>query len=82
MPGTYLNPNGSGSSGVLPPLEALAKWPQSNYDDPITRPKVVPALAGVLGTIMVVIVAARTWARFVVQRNGGLDDWIILLAMV
>ncbi|XP_014551867.1 hypothetical protein COCVIDRAFT_30669 [Bipolaris victoriae FI3] len=82
MPGTYLNPNGSGSSGVLPPLEALAKWPQSNYDDPITRPKVVPALAGVLGTIMIVIVAARTWARFVVQRNGGLDDWIILLAMI
>ncbi|KAJ5025968.1 hypothetical protein J3E73DRAFT_412380 [Bipolaris maydis] len=82
MPGTYLDPNGSGSSGVLPPLEVLAKWPQPNYDDPITRPKVVPALAGVLGTIMIVIVAARIWARFVVQRNGGLDDWIILLAMI
>ncbi|EMD63770.1 hypothetical protein COCSADRAFT_144159 [Bipolaris sorokiniana ND90Pr] len=82
MPGTYLNPNGSGSSGVLPPLEVLAKWPAPNYDDPITRPKVVPALAGVLGTIMIIVVAARTWARFFVQRNGGLDDWIILLAMI
>ncbi|EUC48156.1 hypothetical protein COCMIDRAFT_88217 [Bipolaris oryzae ATCC 44560] len=82
MPATHLNPNGSGSSGVLPPLEVLAKWPTPNYDDPITRPKVVPALAGVFGTIMIIIVAARTWARFFIRKNGGLDDWIILLAMI
>jgi hypothetical protein len=82
MPRTYLNPNGSGSSGVLPPLEVVATWPKPNYDDPVTRPKAVLATACVLGTIMVAIVGARLWARFFIQRNGGLDDWVILVAMV
>jgi hypothetical protein len=78
MPGTYLNPNGKGSSGILPPLEVVAQWPKPNYDDPVTRPKIVVPLVCILGTVMI----ARMWARFVIQKNGKMDDWFMLLAMV
>lgn len=82
MPGTYLNPNGKGSSGILPPLEVVAQWPTPNYDDPVRRPRVVVPLVCIIGTVMLAIVGARMWARFVIQKNGKMDDWVILFAMV
>ncbi|USP77834.1 uncharacterized protein yc1106_05108 [Curvularia clavata] len=82
MTGTYLNPNGKGSSGILAPLEVVAQWPKPNYDNPVRRPKIVVPLVCILGTVMLAIVGARTWARFVIQKNGKMDDWFMLLAMV
>jgi hypothetical protein len=31
---------------------------------------------------MLATVGARMWARVIIQRNAGLDDWIILAGMV
>jgi hypothetical protein len=76
------SPNGSGSSGLLPPVSVLASWPNPNYDDPVTRSKAVLITGCALGSIMVATVGARLWARAVIQRNAGLDDWIMLAAMV
>jgi hypothetical protein len=76
------SPNGSGSSGLLPPISVLAKWPVPNYDDPVTRSKVVLITSCALGSVMLVTVGARMWARAIIQKNAGLDDWIITAAMV
>ncbi|EDU42461.1 integral membrane protein [Pyrenophora tritici-repentis Pt-1C-BFP] len=35
-----------------------------------------------LGTIVLVVVTARIWARVFIQRNVGADDWIIIVALV
>jgi hypothetical protein len=76
------NPNASGSSGILPPLSVIIQWPTPNYEDPVTRSKAVLITSVILGTIMVAVVGARMWARAVIQRNAGLDDWIMVAAMV
>jgi hypothetical protein len=76
------NPNASGSSGLLPPLSVIIQWPTPNYEDPVTRSKAVLITSVVLGTIMVAVVGARMWARAVIQRNAGLDDWIMVAAMI
>ncbi|KAH8638847.1 hypothetical protein IG631_06617 [Alternaria alternata] len=75
------SPNGSGSSGLLPPISVLGKWPVPNYDDPVTRSKAVLITSCALGSVMLVTVGARMWARAIIQRNAGLDDWIITAAM-
>jgi hypothetical protein len=76
------NPNASGSSGLLPPLSVIIQWPTPNYEDPVTRSKAVLITSCVLGAIMIAVMGARMWARVVIQRNVGLDDWIMVAAMV
>jgi len=76
------SPNGKGSSGLLPPVSVFAAWPLPNYEDPVTRSKAVLITSCTLGSIMLAVVGARIWARAVIQRNSGVDDWIMLAAMV
>jgi hypothetical protein len=76
------NPNAHRTSGLLPPLSVVIQWPTPNYEDPVTRSKTVPITFCVLGTIMVAVVGVRIWARAVIQRNAGSDDWIMVAAMV
>jgi len=74
--------NGHGSSSLLPPLSIAQNWPTPNYDDPVTRSKTALVISILLGTVMLAVVAARLWARVFIQRNVGLDDWIIIVALV
>lgn len=67
---------------LLPPPEVILAWPLPNYTNPQTRGRAVLFTAWVLGSIMICTVAARIWARAVIQRNAGIDDWLILAAMV
>jgi hypothetical protein len=76
------SPNGKGSSGLLPPVSVLTNWPLPNYDDPVTRSKAVLITSCALGSVMLATVGARLWARAVIQRNSGIDDWLMLAAMV
>ncbi|KAI4637614.1 uncharacterized protein J4E88_002084 [Alternaria novae-zelandiae] len=76
------SPNGKGSSGLLPPVSVFAAWPLPNYEDPVTRSKAVLITSCTLGSIMLAVVGARIWARAVIQRNSGVDDWIMLAAMI
>ncbi|KAH6877950.1 hypothetical protein BKA58DRAFT_85959 [Alternaria rosae] len=76
------SPNGKGSSGLLPPVSVFAAWPRPNYEDPVTRSKAVLITSCTLGSIMLATVGARLWARAVIQKNSGIDDWIMLAAMI
>lgn len=67
---------------LLPPPEVMLAWPLPNYAHPDTRGPGVLIVACVLGPVMVLTVAARLWARAVVQRNAGVDDWLMVVAMV
>lgn len=69
------------AGGIHPPLEAIASWPKPNYDNPASRNGIVPLLA-VFMVLSVLMVSARIAVRGFMQRNMGVDDWLILVAMV
>ncbi|KAF4987909.1 hypothetical protein FDECE_15250 [Fusarium decemcellulare] len=65
-----------------PPPEVMATWPRPNYDDPEHRG---PALLIVEVTIMSVAILtllARLYVRIFKVNKSGLDDWLMLAAMV
>ena len=68
--------------GIHPPIEVLLSWPAPNYVDPVTRPKVATIFACIFGPLTIFLLLARLWIRFRVQRNTGLDDWLMLIASV
>jgi hypothetical protein len=43
---------------------------------------VTSIIAGVLSPITFFMVFARLWVRFYLQRNAGLDDWLMIAAIV
>lgn len=67
--------------GLHPPLSVTASWPEPDYVNPETETGIVP-LCACLGSITLVIVAARFSARAVVQHNLGLDDALIFASLV
>jgi hypothetical protein len=68
--------------GIQPPVEEMLKWPKSNYENPLTRPHYVLVTACVLGPLTVAMLFARLWVRVRMQRNAGLDDWLMLASLV
>lgn len=68
--------------GIHPPLEQLLIWPTPNYVDPPTRSPYVLITACILGPISVALLFARLYVRIRMQRNAGLDDWLMLAALV
>jgi hypothetical protein len=69
-------------TGLFPPLTVMLSWPPANYTDPTRRSKAVLITACILAPLTLLIVGARTWARAVIQRNFGIDDWIMVFAMI
>ena len=61
-----------------------ANWPAPNYDDPETAGSLTGSLAAsiILGTITVIAVIARFYARIAIVRRVGLDDLFIIIALV
>jgi hypothetical protein len=74
----YINMPG----GLIPPLGVIASWPPANLVNPEGRGTVTSIIAGVLSPITFFIVFARLWVRFVLQRNAGWDDWLMVAALV
>jgi len=69
--------------GYHPPPSVVASWPAPNYINPPLYNRTNPVTtAAVLGLISVVFVGARMVARFKIQHNAGLDDWLMLAALV
>ncbi|PVH99824.1 hypothetical protein DM02DRAFT_710258 [Periconia macrospinosa] len=64
------------------PLEFIASWPVPNYVNPVTRPMATSLIAGIFGPITLCLVFARLWVRLLMQRNGGLDDWLMIASVV
>lgn len=68
--------------GVRPPLEVVFSWPPANTVNPESRGTVTTPLAAVLSPITFFIYFARLWVRFRLQRNAGVDDWLMVAALV
>lgn len=68
--------------GIHPPQELLAQWVlRHNYEDPFQRSGLIPII--VIFTIFsILMVSARMYVRGYMQRNLGLDDWVLIAAMV
>ncbi|KAH3968205.1 hypothetical protein HBH98_070930 [Parastagonospora nodorum] len=67
--------------GIQPPIEELLSWPVPNYIDPPTKSKYILIVACVLGPISIILLLARLWVRIRLQRNAGLDDWLMLASL-
>jgi hypothetical protein len=68
--------------GPHPPLEVVASWPAPNLVNPEGRGMVTTILAAVFTPITIFVVFARLWVRFRLQRNPGVDDWLMVTALV
>ncbi|CAI6293356.1 unnamed protein product [Periconia digitata] len=68
--------------GPRPPLDVVASWPAPNYINPEGRGPVTSRLAYALSPITFFLVFGRLWVRFYVQRNSGVDDWLMIAALV
>lgn len=68
--------------GLFPPLSISQSWPAPNYNDPVTQGTALIDLAIVLYAIALITILARLWARVVVRYDVGLDDVLVVVAMV
>lgn len=71
------------SPALFPPADnGTFSWPAPNYIDPEQRGWGAPA--GIIAMCIVTfgVVGARLWARFWVKKRSGVDDWLIIAAMV
>ena len=70
--------------GVHPPFSVIEQWAEiSNPEHPTqTKGSTVVILAILMYAMDICIVLARLWARARLQRNLGLDDVLIVAAMV
>jgi hypothetical protein len=68
--------------GPHPPLEVVASWPAPNLVNPQGRGMVTTVLAAIFTPITIFVVFARLWVRFRLQRNAGVDDWLMIVSLV
>jgi hypothetical protein len=43
---------------------------------------VTTVLAAIFTPITIFVVFARLWVRFRLQRNAGVDDWLMIVSLV
>ena len=67
---------------VTPPPEVIASWPPPNYIDPETRGSSLVVVNFIFLALSLAALAARLWARLVILRAPGLDDFLITIAIV
>ncbi|KIW06340.1 hypothetical protein, variant [Verruconis gallopava] len=70
--------------GINPPPEVLQQWAKiANPEHPSqTRGWGLVILCVVLFTFALAVVVARLWARLMIRRTAGIDDIVIVLAMI
>ena len=66
---------------LITPVSIIASWPTPNYVDPQVRHGLLPACI-VLAVVSLIAVSLRFYARAVILKKVGADDWMILAAMV
>ncbi|TEY80334.1 hypothetical protein BOTCAL_0039g00310 [Botryotinia calthae] len=66
----------------LPSPEIIASWPVPNYENPETQGYGVLIVTSILLPIVLSIILIRLYTRLVMSKAFGLDDWLILAAMV
>jgi hypothetical protein len=68
--------------GIQVPIEQWLKWPVPNYENPHTREQSVLIFSCIIGPISIGLMLARLWVRVRMQRNAGVDDWLMLASFV
>jgi hypothetical protein len=68
--------------GIQIPLVQWLLWPRPNYINPERKSPYVLIVSCVLGPISIAILFARLWVRVRLQRDAGLDDWLMLASLV
>ena len=66
----------------LPPLAVTAHWPQANYVDPVQCGPGVLVTVLLLTTLATMFVALRMYTRIKISHCYGMDDMLLLLALV
>lgn len=64
------------------PPEVLATWPKPNYIDPETRGPSLVIVECIALSAALICLALRLYVRIFLVRNTGLDDLIMVVAMV
>jgi hypothetical protein len=68
--------------GPHPPMEVALTW-KGNYKNPETRGQVgIVVQEAVLMSLCVIVVILRVYTRKFLAKNFGLDDVLIILALV
>lgn len=65
-----------------PPLDVVLTWPKPNYVDPISQGPARIVLSSILAPTMTLVVGLRAYTRLAITKNWGLDDTLILMALV
>jgi hypothetical protein len=63
-------------------LQTIESWPPFNYVDPVERGPWVIVVNIILYTVVLGVVGLRSYTRICISRSFGLDDIMILVAMV
>lgn len=66
----------------LPSPEVIASWPKPNYVNPERHGNAVIIVAAVCFTLAFLVLLIRIYTRIHISRSFGLDDWLIVIAMV
>lgn len=62
--------------------DILASWPAPNYVNPVTRGNGVLIVNLVFFPVVILIILIRLYTRLKISKSFGLDDWLILAAML
>lgn len=65
-----------------PPPSVIASWPTANYVNPVSRGPALLIVELTIGSIAIVTLLARLYVRIFKVNKSGLDDWLMLAAMV
>lgn len=66
----------------LPPKDVIATWPEPNYDDPDTKGPSLLVVQLCLMPLAMLALGARLYVRVFLMKKAGVDDWLMLGAMV
>jgi hypothetical protein len=64
------------------PFDVLASWPAPNYVDPVTRPSALYLLPIIGLAISTTVVLLRFYSRAVIMKHFGIDDILMVFAVV
>lgn len=66
----------------IPPPAVLVDWPTPNYDNPQTRGPSLIIINIIFIALALIAVVGRFYARIVIKKWFGIDDWMCVLALV
>ena len=66
----------------LPPVAVTSQWPPPNYVDPEVRGPALVIIGVLLSSLAVAVVGLRVLIRLTISKFYGIDDVLMVLAVV